>query len=319
MDEFQDISSGRMRLLQTLAADDVTFFLVGDDWQSIYRFAGSDVSLMRDCQHYLGNVQRMNLSRTWRFGNGILDPSSAFVQRNPEQTRRNLAPANVPEDRGITVVFDSNPAGALQRALRDIQAIAGGEDASVLVLGRYQRSARLLPRGPSGAGITVTFSTVHSAKGQEADYVVVLDLRDSRTGFPSRIEDDPLLDLVLPPVLERSYPLAEERRLFYVAMTRARIGVYLATDQAYPSEFVTELLDHSPDLRRLGGSPPPLCPLCSGGRLVQSQNGRILRCTNRSGCVNTAPLCPNCNIGHTVVRNGASECLNPSCASPAEA
>ena len=319
VDEFQDISSGRMRLLQALAGDGVTFFLVGDDWQSIYRFAGSDVSLMRDCQHYLGHVQHTNLSRTWRFGKGILGPSSAFVQRNPEQTRRNLTPANVPEDRGITVVFDPNPASALQRALQDIQATVGEENATVLVLGRYQRSARLLPRGPFGAGITVTFSTVHSAKGQEADYVVVLDLRDARTGFPSRIEDDALLDLVLPPVMEKSYPLAEERRLFYVAMTRARFGVHLVTDQAYPSEFVTELLEHSPGLRRLGESPPPLCPFCSGGRLVPSQNGSVLRCTNRSGCVNSAPLCPNCNSGHTVVRNGASECLNPSCASPAEA
>ena len=66
--------------------------------------------------------------------------------------------------------------------------------------------------------------------------MIVLDLRDARNGFPSRIEDDPLLDLVLPPVMERSYPLADERRLFYVAMTRARIGVYLATDQEQPSE-----------------------------------------------------------------------------------
>ena len=319
VDEFQDISSGRMRLLQALARDDVTFFLVGDDWQSIYRFAGSDVGLMRACQHYLGNVQHRNLSRTWRFGKGILDPSSAFVQRNPEQTRRNLAPADVPEDRGITVVYDPNPAHALRRALRDIQSSVGEENASVLVLGRYQRSAEILPRRPFGPRLTVTFSTVHSAKGQEADYVIVLDLRDARTGFPSKIEDDPLMDLVLPPVMERSYPLAEERRLFYVAMTRARIGVYLVTDPVYPSEFVTELMEHSPDLRRLGESPPPLCPLCSGGRLVPSQNGRLLRCTNRSSCVNTAPLCHSCNSGFTVVRDGASECLNPSCVNPAEA
>ena len=319
VDEFQDISSGRMRLLQALAGGETTFFLVGDDWQSIYRFAGSDVSLMRDCQLYLGHVQHRNLSRSWRFGKGILGPSSAFVQRNPEQTLRNLTPASVPEDRGITIVYDPNPANALQRALQDIQAATGEGNATVLVLGRYQRSAELLPRGPFGPRLTVTFSTVHSAKGQEADYVVVLDLRDARTGFPSKIEDDPLLDLVLPPVMETSYPLAEERRLFYVAMTRARIGVYLATDPVYPSEFVTELMAHSPDMHRLGESPPPLCPLCSGGRLVPSQNGRLLRCTNRSSCVNTAPLCPNCNSGYTVVRNGVAECLNPRCVKPAEA
>ena len=320
VDEFQDISAGRMRLLQALDGGDTTFFLVGDDWQSIYRFAGSDVSLMRHCHLHLGNVEHRNLSLTWRFGKGILGPSSAFVQRNPEQTRRNLAPADVVEDRGLTVVYDPNPASALQRALQDIQANVGERSATVLVLGRYQRSAGLVPPGPHGPHVTVTFSTVHSAKGQEADYVIVLDLSDARSGFPSRIEDDPLLELVLPPVLERSYPLAEERRLFYVAMTRARVGVYLATDQTHPSEFVTELVDHSPDLRRMGEEPPPPCPLCFGGRLVPSQNGGVLRCTNhRSSCVNTAPLCHNCNSGYTVVRNGVSECLNPSCANPAEA
>ena len=318
-DEFQDISSGRMRLLQALAGDDVTFFLVGDDWQSIYRFAGSDLGLMRDCQQYLGHVQHRNLSRTWRFGQGILGPSSAFVQHNPEQTRRTLTPADVSEDRGITVVFDLQPC---QRTT----AGATGHTGHRRQGGHDRPGSRQVPeeaRGfcsadAFGAGLTVTFSSVHSAKGKEADYVVVLDLRDARTGFPSKIEDDPLLELVLPPVMESSYPLAEERRLFYVAMTRARIGVYLATDQVYPSEFVTELLEHSPGLRRLGGSPPPLCPLCSVGRLVPAQNGRVLRCSNRSGCVNSAPLCQNCNSGYTVVRDGASECLNPSCADPAE-
>ena len=102
-------------------------------------------------------------------------------------------------------------------------------------------------------------------------------------------------------------------------MTRARTGVYLVTDPVYPSEFVTELMENSPDLRRKGEDPPPICPLCSGGRLSPSQNGRILRCSNRSSCVNTAPLCPNCNSGYTVVRNGVSEYLNPRCANRAEA
>ena len=319
VDEFQDISAGRMRLLQALDGGDTTFFLVGDDWQSIYRFAGSDVSLMRNCRLQLGNVEHKNLSRTWRFGRGILEPSSAFVQRNPEQTRRNLTPADVAEDRGLTVVYDHSPADAVQRAIQDIQANVSGGNATVLVLGRYQRSGRPVRSGSYGPRLAVTFSTVHSAKGQEADYVIVLDLRDARDGFPSRIEDDPLLDLVLPPALKRSHPLAEERRLFYVAMTRARIGVYLATDRERPSAFVTELVEHSPDLRRMGEEPPLSCPLCSSGRLAPSRNGRSMRCSNRPGCVNVAPLCHNCNSGYTIVRDGVAECLNPSCDSPAEA
>ena len=109
VDEFQDISKGRMALLQALAREpqDVAYFLVGDDWQSIYRFAGSDVGLVRNCSTYLGRTRERTLSQTFRFADGILGPSTAFVQRNPEQTRRPLRAARDVEDRGITVVFDT--------------------------------------------------------------------------------------------------------------------------------------------------------------------------------------------------------------------
>ena len=131
-----------------------------------------------------------------------------------------------------------------------------------MALGRYNFSGEKL----QGKRPWEEFSTVHRAKGREADYVVVLDLKDGRWGFPSRIEDNSLLTLVLPPRSERPYPFAEERRLFYVAMTRARIGAYLIADSDRPSSFVTELLKQSGDLRQLG-APAPKCPRCREGRL----------------------------------------------------
>ena len=132
-----------------------------------------------------------------------------------------------------------------------IRETQDGEAASVLVLGRYVSSRRALGgRRDSRAG-NVEFSTVHSAKGREADYVIVLDLRDGRYGFPCRVEDDPLLEIVLPPVHGRGYPYAEERRLFYVALTRARRGTYLVADPNRPSPFVRELLKHSPEISRI--------------------------------------------------------------------
>ena len=100
VDEFQDIAVGRMALLQSLKCRDVAYFLVGDDWQSIYRFAGSDVGLVRNCSAYLGYVQERQLSQTFRFGGGVLGPSAAFVQRNPEQTPRPLRSAGVNRDDG---------------------------------------------------------------------------------------------------------------------------------------------------------------------------------------------------------------------------
>ena len=268
VDEFQDISAGRMRLLQELKRDDVAYFLVGDDWQSINSFAGSDVGLLRNCGDYLGHVQTQTLSKSFRFGDGILGPSTEFVQRNPEQTQRALTSANGAEDRGITVIWAEDSTIGFWRAREDIQANRRGERRSLLALGRYKFNGEALQgRRKSGE-----FSTVHRAKGREADYVVVLDLKDGRYGFPSRIEDNSLLKLVLRPASERAYPFAEERRLFYVAMTRARIGAYLVANPVWPSTFVTELIAQSGNLRQIGAQARK-CPKCERG-LLWIRDGR---------------------------------------------
>ena len=276
VDEFQDISAGRMKLLQALRRDDTAYFLVGDDWQSINRFAGSDVGLLRNCGDYLGHVRTRTLSKTFRFGDGILGPSTEFVLHNPEQLKRTLTSASVTEDMGITVVAADEPDTGLQRAREDIEASGRGNGHSVLVLGRYKSSENALKSKMPWE----EFSTVHRAKGREADYVVVLDLKDGRWGFPSRIEDNSLLKLVLPPVSGGAYPYAEERRLFYVAMTRARIGAYLITAPEWPSTFVTELLQQSGSLRQLDARAPE-CPRCHRGRLqvINGSHGQFWGCT----------------------------------------
>ena len=283
VDEFQDISAGRMALLQALKGQDVAYFLVGDDWQSIYRFAGSDVGLLRDCGDLLGHVEERTLSRTFRFAEGILHPSTAFVKRNAEQTQRPLQSASEAEDEGVVVVADPSPAGGVARALEDIEAKDRGQQ-TVLVLGRYRQRRGELPKSPWTGSLRMEFSTVHGAKGREADYVIVLDLNDGRWGFPSKVEDDPLLELVLPPVSGGAYPFAEERRLFYVAMTRARNGAYLVTDPVQQSTFVTELLRESDELRRIG---VPTLPQGSPTRLTEPNVSHMLRLKLRPSC---APL-----------------------------
>ena len=310
VDEFQDISAGRMKLLQALNRDDTAYFLVGDDWQSINRFAGSDVGLLRNCGDYLGHVQTRTLSKTFRFGDGILGPSTEFVLSNPEQWKRTLTSASVTEDRGITVIYADDPAAGLQRAREDIQTSAPVNGHSVLVLGRYKSSEKAL----QGKTPSEEFSTVHRAKGRESDYLVVLDLKDGRWGFPSRIEGNSLLELVLPPASEGAYPFAEERRLFYVAMTRARVGAYLVTDPVHPSTFVTELLRGSYELRQIGDLAPE-CPRCIRGRLRPTQNLLSLICTD-SSCEQRAPRCPNCDVGYALIEERAVMCTNQNCRRP---
>lgn len=317
VDEFQDISAGRMALLRALKRPGVAYFLVGDDWQSIYRFAGSDVALVRECGRHLGHVRERALSRTFRFARGIMEPSTAFVVRNPAQTQRALRPAAGVRDSGVTVIASDAPALGLRDALSHIEACEGasGPPVSVLVLGRYRSSKGALPASRRGR-LRLEFSTVHAAKGREADYVVVLDLRDARLGFPAQHEEDPLLRLVLPPPPGGAYRHAEERRLFYVAMTRARRGAYLVADSQRPSAFVNELLRQHAGLRRLGEfrrENTPTCPRCRTGSLDVSSTGQSMTCLNAPFCRYRAPRCQTCRRGFLVISGRSSRCTNPSC------
>ena len=311
VDEFQDISAGRMALLRALNNTGVAYFVVGDDWQSIYRFAGSDVSLVRGCGNHLGHVKQRTLSETFRYRDGILAPSTTFIKKNPEQSQRPLRSNSTARDDCVTVVAAEDTAGGVQQALRDINHVAGAETPEVLVLGRYNNSRKAVPAG-------VEFNTVHRAKGTQADYVVVVDLTDDRWGFPSQIDDDPLLELVLPPPRGKVFAFAEERRLFYVALTRARHGAYLITHRRFPSAFVLELLEQSHSLRQIGVlAAAPSCPRCTNGRLVRSESHKTLRCTNHPHCTHLAPRCNNCPDGYVVVKDPfVAECTNSGCEKP---
>ena len=314
VDEFQDISADRMALLKSLKGPGVAYFLVGDDWQSIYRFAGSDVQLMMSCSEYLGHAAECHLTQTFRFGERVQTPSTGFIQANPEQSRRELRPAKTPMDRGIAVVRSRTQDAGLARSLMDIAEHAGESDSTVLVLGRFNKSQSVMPAGSGGESLGLKFSTVHRAKGREADYVVVLDLKDGYDGFPSKITDDPVLKMVLPPVSGQPYPFSEERRLFYVAITRSRRGTYLVSDFRYPSGFVDELQKLDSRIEVLGPLPVK-CPQCREGTMLSSSTGRTLRCSNHPTCGEQAPRCLNCSMGYILVESGESRCLNPACGS----
>ena len=327
VDEFQDISAGRMALIAALKRAGIAYFLVGDDWQSINRFAGSDVGLVRDCGKYLGYVRECYLGTTFRYRAGILDPSAAFVQRNPEQTQRGLRTASTGPDHGITVVAEASQKAGIETALEHIHHREGAEPdgdgqrrVSVLALGRYWRSCADTVEVQRGEHLQVEFSTIHRAKGREDDYVLVLDLKNDQYGFPSQMEDDPLLELFLPSRRKRAFPHAEERRLFYVAITRARRGVYLIADNDQPSSFVEELMRKHPDIAAIGAGAlaridAPTCPRC-GGRLVESQSGRNLRCVHHPLCGHLAPRCDACARGYIVIDSGRAVCTNDACATP---
>lgn len=298
VDEFQDISIDRYKLLQALRSDSpkTKLFCVGDDWQSIFRFAGSDMSLVYEFEKYFGYTELCKIETTYRFHQPLIDKSSEFVMKNKEQKEKTIkTPEGDTKKTYLNFVKcdGEDEEGVKKEVEKIVSAIPTNQ--SILLLGRYNYDA--VSVGYKGkmdmtenrmtvkVGIReIPFLSVHSAKGLEADNVILVNCNQGAYGFPSLIEDDPILDFVLSK--SEAYPFAEERRLFYVAMTRARMKMYVLYDQKRPSPFIGEFL-----LRIERGS--YLCPRCLEGKMVaikdgQTANGDKFRsfvCSNReSGC-----------------------------------
>ena len=297
VDEFQDISVDRYKLLQALRSDKpkTKLYCVGDDWQSIFRFAGSDMALFYDFEQYFGFTELCKIETTYRFHQPLIDKSSAFVMKNPAQKKKTI---KTPEgDRKKTMLnfvkCESEDDGVLKKVTEIISSLP--KDESVLLMGRYNYD--VMSVGFKGkidhndnrikvniAGRDVFFLSVHSAKGLEADHVILVNSNQGAYGFPSLIEDDPVLDFVLS--RSEQFPFAEERRLFYVAMTRAKKRMYILYDKQQPSPFISEFL-----LKLEIGS--HLCPRCLEGKVVPIKDGtssngapyRSFTCTNNeAGC-----------------------------------
>lgn len=192
----------------------------------------------------------------------------------------------------------------LKEALDRIKADAVWHDgvSDVLLLGRYRRLklGNLQKLHDLYPWLRLRFMTVHAAKGQEADDVVVLGLHGGRYGFPVGIEDDPLLDLVM--AADEAHPNAKERRLFYVALTRAKRQVYLLAGNV-PSAFVAELMEDGEGVTVFGRDPQGdvACARCEEGRVLRRQNKRdgsiFYSCSNRPLCDYETSPCPECGIG----------------------
>lgn len=325
VDEFQDISQSRARLVKALKSQhpDVRIFAVGDDWQSIFRFAGSDIHLMRHFGREFGSsfdgeagVHRaVDLGRTFRSVDQIAFAARTFVLRNPAQIEKQIVPAGTatePAIRVVTVAKGEDEA-KLSEALNALSAAMapGANPTTVLLLGRYRfvepDMSALRRRHPR---LKITFKTIHGSKGLEADHVMLLNADSGRMGFPSEIVDDPLLSLVSPE--EEAYQNAEERRVMYVAMTRARHSLTILASNARPSSFVTELRkDPAYGIVAAQGAEPEAhdCGEC-GGRLlaVTAQDGRIwYRCEHVQHCGNLLPACPSCATALPRSAEGAGE------------
>lgn len=296
VDEFQDISVAKYRLIMALrkANPNLKLYCVGDDWQSIFRFTGSDVSLMADFERFFGYTRRMKLEVSNRFCANIAEASNDFVLRNPIQIRKQVHSNYALDGGGIQVLTQTPGAADLTESVLDkLDGLAKAMSDTnkqpvtlkVFILGRFSlanhrnySSVMIKDWQKRCSNLKIVFSTVHSAKGLTADFVIIIDVINGLLGFPCRIQDDPLLNIVLSEPEE--YPFAEERRLMYVALTRARHKAFVLTQAGKESPFALEL-----KRGRIETRPIYRCQRC-GGRWVlrTSRFGKFLSCKNYPRC-----------------------------------
>ena len=328
IDEFQDISIGRYHLIKAIkdSSPDCKLFCVGDDWQSIYRFAGSDIALFKEFESYFGITVQAKIETTYRFAEPLIATSGNFILKNPNQAQKNLKSGmNGRTDYFIEYSEEKDDTQALMKIFNALLKLPGIATKKIYILGRYgfdiarirnttgaffiakdeentvvRYSARALP---DGGYLEANFMTVHKSKGLEADIVIVINCNSGQYGFPSQISDDGVLNLLLSNADQ--FENGEERRLFYVAMTRAKEQLYLVADSYYKSKFIREL--------ETGDSThaQKKCGACKTGDMVlrkqgTAKNGNLYKffgCTNYLyGCQHTKQEWTNLNHH----RNGKS-------------
>lgn len=321
IDEFQDISSSRAKLIQALRnkVKDCSLFCVGDDWQAIYRFTGSDINFITNFMSYFGDHTLIKLDRTYRFNNSICEISSKFVTKNPSQKRKELDTHDQVDTPAVSVFMAKNSwdINHVKKILYKIDSLASSES-NVYILGRYNylvESHEISKLNRCFPKLKINYYSFHASKGKEADYVIILGLEKGKYGFPSEKVTHPLLDLFLPQFEE--YPDAEERRLFYVAITRAKKQVYLVADMENTSAFMSELLQEKTYDLCLDDFNASLeqknyqnrnCPECKTGTLLVRQNREIgskfIACSNYPRCNYTENCCPKCDAQTVMKREG---------------
>lgn len=354
-DEFQDVSQAKLRLLSALkenAGPSANLCVVGDDWQGINRFAGADISVMTDFHSTFRHSTQLTLSRTFRCPQLLCDASSEFIQKNPTQIRKEVKTTSSYDRPLLHAVAAETEFSAMERLEKDLRQLHGAAKAgaldlppdtkvSVMLLGRYHKNKPgMMTQWISEFGnyLTLKYSTVHASKGLEADYVMLLNVTDEYMGFPSQIEDDPVLQLAMPQ--PDPFPCAEERRLFYVALTRARRQTRIYSLRGKPSRFLMELAKDNHLKIKTESGELKCCPKCQNGALKQKTGkfGPFEVCSNEPRCsfkrsatrletngVTPSPIvrltspisegetCPTCKRGSMVVRIGKNDQLFLGC------
>lgn len=228
IDEFQDTSLIRFNLINKIRViNNATLFCVGDDYQSIYHFSGSDVNLFLKFKEYISDAKVMKLKYTYRNSQELINASTSFVMKNNKQLRKELI-SNKHIDKPIKFIYYINPYKTFKKLYKELK------NNNLLVLGRNNFDIKKFSKEN-----IPEFMSVHSSKGLEADNVILINMVDNIYGFPNKLINSKLIEVLHPS--DKSYIYAEERRLFYVALTRTKNYVYILVPLFKQSIFIKEL------------------------------------------------------------------------------
>ncbi|MBQ7240720.1 MAG: UvrD-helicase domain-containing protein [Bacilli bacterium] len=222
IDEFQDSSLIRLNLIKEIIKyTNAYLFVVGDDFQSIYRFSGSNLNIFLNFNKYFEDAKYYYLKYTYRNSNELIHVSTNFIMKNKKQLRKNIV-SNKNVDKPIKIMINYN--------LKEVLEITGKEN--VLILGRNNKDIE-----------NIEFQnkmTIHKSKGLEEENVILVNSDD----FPSGIKEEKIFKLIQK---DKEYiPYEEERRIFYVALTRTKNYIYIIVNNK-KSIFIKELIHNYKD------------------------------------------------------------------------
>ena len=310
VDEYQDTSYTRYNLVKAIQDKTAAkVCVVGDDWQSIYRFTGCDVSLFTKFEDYFENPEKLRIETTYRNSQQLIDISGNFIRKNTNQLDKQLKSKKEPAVKPVKIIYYnkksvedklnameylvekiseiSDEIMILGRNNFDIDVFIGGSDKDEkMKLKPFKRTKNGKLIYKKNEDLKIQYITVHKSKGLENDNVILINLENSRSGFPNQIEDDPIMDFVIND--SDQYEFGEERRLFYVALTRTKNNVYLLVPETDKSSFVMELEENIDDLEILERD---------GGLSKSLDNPEEFMKDKKLYSIKTPLKCPVCETG----------------------
>lgn len=265
VDEFQDVNNLQVKLINLLTKNETHLFCVGDDWQSIYGFRGSEIGYIVNFKKHFDNSELLTLNLNYRSTDPIVGASTEAIKKNKFQIPKEIKAVKKGGQK-IKIFYEEQDgqsnAFIWECIEKHIQEGINPED--ILVLYRRSAMASDLYKTLKKSGHKIQFKTIHSAKGLEAKVVFILGLHSNKGGFPDPWLQDKIYQVIKPSNYD--HLLEEERRLFYVALTRAEDHLYLISQKGAASDFIrdipTQYIYQDNSENNLSTQGLILCPSC---------------------------------------------------------